>query len=63
MANLENKVVFDCEVQKKVFTNKENGDVIEYYSLTLKIGEEEIKVTCSADSKKLFNYLVKPYFE
>ena len=63
MGNEKNVVTLDCNVSKEVFTNKATGENIEYYSLKVLIDGQAIKVVVRTESKELFNYLIKDYFE
>lgn len=53
---------FDCKVVRDTFTNKDTGEQFMYYAYYLQLGDESIKLCCTADSKKLANYLLKAYF-
>ena len=45
------------KVTKKTFID-DNGNIREYNLLTTEVGGQEIRLSVSADDKKLFNYLL-----
>lgn len=59
--NNNNNVIFETDskvvVTKESFTNRANGEVIEYNSYKLVIGGEEFKFKFDVGDRKLFEFI------
>ena len=52
------KINCDLLVADKQFTNKENGEVVTYKSVTAIINGVNVELSVKTSSKSLFNYLI-----
>ena len=56
---LELKAV--CE--KKQFTDKDTGNVFDYFAVSVMIDGQKIPLSIPKESKQLFKYLIGKYYE
>lgn len=64
MANEKNVTLeLKAVCEKKQFTDKDTGNVFDYYAVSVMIDGQKVSLSIPKESKQLFKYLIGKYYE